>query len=310
MGAKTLTSRAILGQLFLRLQMGAAGWVNDLSMAVDSDQMSEEHRWLGMSPQMREWIGGRLVHGLREQGITIRNVEFEATVEVLVRELRLDKTGQIMQRINGLADRANSHGAKLLSELIIAGESTVAYDGQFFFDTDHVEGSSGTQSNDITHDVTTPASPTAAEMTLAVLSLISQLYSFKDDQGEPLNEGMQRVLILTPTSLWGPTLTGVTSERLAGGETNPLNNVRSQGLQIEVRQNPRLTWTDKIVGFRADGGDGGRPFIRQEEKPLDVSAQAEGSPEEFNNKRHLYGVDWTGNYGYGFWQHACLQTLV
>ena len=35
----------------------------------------------------------------------------------------------------------------------INGEATVCYDGQYFFDTDHVEGDSGTQSNDLSVDI-------------------------------------------------------------------------------------------------------------------------------------------------------------
>jgi phage major head subunit gpT-like protein len=82
------------------------------------------------------------------------------------------------------------------------------------------------------------------------------------------------------------------------------------GFNISVTVNPRLTWTDKIATFRADGGDGGAPFIRQEEKPLTSSKQAEDSPEEFSNDRWLFGVDYTGAFGYGFWQHANLATMT
>lgn len=312
MGAQTLTSRAILGMLYLRLQQGAAGWVNELSFFVDSDQYSEEHRWLGMSPQMREWIGGRHAHGLREYGQIIKNLEFEATIEVKVRELTLDKTSQIRARINGLADRANSHGAKLLSELIIAGESAVCYDGQFFFDTDHSEGDSGTQSNDLTPGATTPTNPTVTEFVDAILASIQAMYGFKDDQGEPLNEGASNFLVMCPIPLWGRAQEAVSKNNLAGGETNVLTglSVNGRSVSIEVAANPRLTWTTKFATFRRDMGDGVAPFIRQVEQPLQVSAQAEGSVEEFNNKRHLYGVDWTGNYGYGFWQHAALSTFT
>lgn len=312
MGAQTLTSRAILGRLFLRLEQGATGWVDNLSFHVDSDQFQEEHRWLGMSPQMREWIGGRNAKGLREFGQIIKNLEFEATIEVKLRELRLDKTAQIMARIDGLGDRTNSHGAKLLSDLIIAGESTVCYDGQFFFDTDHVDGDSGAQSNDVTASAAAPAAPTVTEFVDAILASIQTMYGFLDDVGEPLNEMARDFLVMTPIPLWGRAQEAVSKSNLAGGETNVLTGLSANGaaVNIEVVANPRLTWTDKFATFRRDRGDGAAPFIRQEEHPLNVSAQAEGSPEEFSNKRHLYGVDWAGNYGYAFWQHANLTTFT
>ena len=58
-----------------------------------------------------------------------------------------------------LAERGRTHYASLLSTLIVNGATTVCYDGQYFFDTDHSEGASGTQSNKIDSDISTlPAS--------------------------------------------------------------------------------------------------------------------------------------------------------
>ena len=54
----------------------------------------------------------------------------------------------------------------LINAALLAGESTVCFDGQYFFDTDHSEGDSGSQSNDITFDISdagsggTAAAPT------------------------------------------------------------------------------------------------------------------------------------------------------
>ena len=106
----------------------------------------------------------------------------EATLEVLVDDIRRDKTGQVMTRVRELAERANSHWASLLSALIIAGESTACYDGQYFFDTDHAEGDSGTQDNDIGVDISAlPAAvhgvvtaPSVEEMQQSILKGIAQ----------------------------------------------------------------------------------------------------------------------------------------
>ena len=143
------------------------GWVDPVSMLFTSDQASETYAWLGQSPAMREWIGGREAKGFRENGITIANKKYEATLEIPLDWMRRDKTGQIQVRIDEMAQRANAHWAKLLTALIEAGEAATlgtCYDGQYFFDTDHSEGDSGTQSNDISVDITTTTAPTAAEM--------------------------------------------------------------------------------------------------------------------------------------------------
>ncbi len=208
----TLSSRAIIGEYFRRLEQGASGWANQLSNFFTSDQAGEDYKWLGMSPAMREWIGERQAKGLRDNAYTIRNKAFESTLEISVDDLRRDKTGQILVRIGEQVDRANAHWARLLSTLIIAGESTACYDGELFFDTDHAEGDSGTQNNDIQVDISAlpvPATshgsttaPAPEELMHAILEGAQQILGFKDDQGEPMNENARQFMVMVPTSYW------------------------------------------------------------------------------------------------------------
>ena len=110
MGASTLSSRAIIGRFYQALEQDAGvSWVDPISMLFTSDQASETYAWLGQSPAMREWIGGRNAKGFRENGITIANKKYEATLEVPLDWMRRDKTGQIQVRIDEMAQRANAH---------------------------------------------------------------------------------------------------------------------------------------------------------------------------------------------------------
>jgi phage major head subunit gpT-like protein len=315
MGATTLSSRAIIGRFYARLEQDAgAGWTGAVGMKFDSDQESETYRWLGQSPAMREWAGGRQAKGFSENSITATNKHYESTVEFTLRELRRDKTGQVLVRIDEQAGRANSHWASLLSQLIIDGEATACYDGQYFFDTDHSEGDSGTQDNDITVDISAlPAAvhgavtaPSIEEMQQAILKAITQIQSFKDDRGEPMNELAKSFLVMVPTSLYPVAVNAVNNA------SPDLNNVRNlpAGLKIEVVANARLnaSWTDKFVVFRTDGSV--KPFIMQEEMGVKVAAKAEGSEYEFDNDAHQYGIDAWRTVAYGYWQHACLVTMV
>ena len=124
MGAGTLSSRAIIGEFYNKLAQDLGmTWIPEISMLFPSNQESETYAWLGMAPAMREWIGGRNAKGFRESGITIRNKKYESTMEVLVDEIRRDKTGQVMLRVAEQAQRANAHWASLLTTLLVAGES-------------------------------------------------------------------------------------------------------------------------------------------------------------------------------------------
>jgi phage major head subunit gpT-like protein len=313
MSAQGLSSRAIIGEFYATLEQDLGqSWIDGTSNLFDSNQESETYKWLGMAPAMREWIGGRQAKGFRENGVTIANKTFEATLEVLVDEIRRDKTGQVMVRVRELAERTNSHWAKLLTSLIINGESNVCYDGQFFFDTDHAEGDSGAQSNDLTFDATTTTAPTSGEMESAILKSVEAILGFKDDQGEPMNENARRFLVMVPVPFMSAAAGALGAQIIVDGSTSRTNRVMTMGslggFQIDLAVNARLTWTTKFATFRLDGQTKG--LIRQEEEGVSISAIAEGSEYEFQNKKHLYGVKAIRNVGYGYWQRACLTTLT
>lgn len=314
MSAISLGSRAIIGEFYRVLEQDTgAQWIDQLSMLFTSDQDSEEYRWLGQSPSMRKWVGGRLAKGFAENGITIKNQHFEATLEVLVRELRRDKTGQILIRVAELAQRTNSHWASLMSSLILAAESTLAYDGQFFFDVDHEEGKSGVQSNKIDVDISvlpatvhgTATAPSVEVLQQVIMKGVAEILGFVDDQGEPMNETASNFVVMVPTSLY---LAAAKSIAVPSGTSISEQNIPAT-MNIAVASNARLgSWTDKLAVFRTDGKV--KPFIRQQETGVEIKAKAEGSEFEFDTDAHQYGVDAWRNVGYGYWQHACLVKMI
>ena len=293
-------------------------WTDPLMMKTMSDQASEEYKWLGMAPMMREWIGGRQAKGLRENGFTVENKKFEATLEVSVDDIRRDKTDQIMLRVRDLARRTADHPAKLMSDLLLTAETALCYDGQAFFDTDHSEGDSGTISNDLSFDIDvdgasvpsaeqgTTTAPGVGVMELAILNAIQAMFGFKDDQGEPLNQGATDFMVMVPVPFWTRALAALRAPVTGQGRTNTL--VAADGFNINLQVNPRLTWTTKFAVFRTDAET--KPFFWQEELPVEIAAVAEGSELEFDEDIHRYGVKAINNVGFGFWQHACLTTLV
>ncbi len=309
-----LTSRAIVGEIYNRLTAGDASWVSRYAMKINSSQETETYGWLGQVPQMREWIGGRQPKELREHTFSIKNKDHEATLEILTKHLRRDQSGQIRVRIGELSRRVLSYPMKLMSTLMINGESQLCYDGQYFFDTDHAEGDSGSQSNDLSVDISglavavhgTATAPSVGEMQQAILLAVQAILGFKDDQGEPMNEGATEFEVMVPTSLWAVAVAAVALPMIDNGNANTIPALDK--LKITPVVNPRLTWTDKFAVYRTDGET--KPFILQEEVPVAVDAIAEGSELEFKEKKHWYGVEWGGNVGYGFWQHACLVTMV
>lgn len=316
MDQSILSSRAIIGMYYARLEANPGmAWIDGVSNMFNSDQASETYPFLGQSPAMREWVGGRQAKGLAGDSLMITNKHFEATLEIELRDLRRDKTGQIEARVNEFADRSMTHWASLLSTLIINGTSTVCYDGQYFFDTDHSEGSSGTQDNDITVDISAlPAAvhgsttaPSVEEMQQSILKGIAQILSFKDNQGEPMNENANRFLALVPVSLYLTAVAAVSTLMTAALQQN-LNPNLIAGLTVDVQMNPRLTWTDSFAIFRTDSPIKG--LIRQSETEGNLKIKDENSEFAFDNDAIQIGIDAWRNVGYGYWQRACYVTLI
>lgn len=312
MGAQGLSSRAIIGEFFRRLEQNdGIGYVNRIGTTpFPSDQAQEEYKWLGQAPAMREWVGGRQAKGLRENGYIVKNKKYESTLEVLVDEIRRDKTAQVMIRVAEQAERANAHWAKLMSAAVLAGESTVCYDGQYFFDTDHSEGESGTLSNDLSYDATTATAPTSVEMEAAILKSVEAMFGFKDDQGEPINETAMDFVVMVPVPFMSVAAAALKNPIITDANGMRTGTIATAlgGFNFQLVVNPRLSWTTKFATFRADGNV--KPFIRQEEVPLEVAAIAEGSELEFKEDKHQYGIKAIRGLDYGYWQHACLTTFT
>lgn len=316
MDASLLSSRAIMGMYFARLEMDAGmGWIDGISNLFGSDQASETYNFLGQTPAMREWLGSRQAKGFSGQGVTILNKHYEGTIEIQKKDARRDKTGQLEARMFEFADRGQTHWASLLSALLLNGASTVCYDGQYYFDTDHVEGQSGSQSNKITVDISAlPAAvhgvitaPSVEEAQQVLLAGIAQIMGFKDDQGEPMNENARAFTVVVPVSLFLVFSAAVAAITTAALQQN-LNPNLIKGITIDVQMNARLTWDDTVAIFRTDSPIKG--FIRQVEQEVELKAKAEGSEFEFDNDAWQFGIDGWRGVGYGYWQRACLVTMT
>lgn len=316
MDLSILSSRAVVGMYYARLENpNAAGWLDGVSNLFGSDQASEQYPFLGQVPRMREWIGGRQAKGLRQNSLTIRNRHYESTIEIALSDLRRDKTPQIQARISEFADEGDAHWGTLVSSLIQNGASTVCYDGQYYFDTDHAEGDSGAQSNDITVDISAlpcavhgaVTAPSVEEMQQSIVKGIAQILSFKDDRGRPMNSNARSFLVTVPVGLWIPAVAAVTAITTAALQQN-VNPSLLAGMKIDVQMMPELTWTDSFAVWRTDGPIKG--LIRQNEMDPQLKLKDESSEFAFDNDAIQIGIDAWRGADYGLWQRSCYVTMV
>jgi len=113
-----------------------------VAMKVPSSVREETYAWLGNFPKLREWIGERHVKSLQAHGYSIRNKDWEGTIEVDRNDIEDDNIGVYAPLVNEMGRAAAAHYDELVFGLLAQGFSTLCYDGQYFFDTDHPVGGS------------------------------------------------------------------------------------------------------------------------------------------------------------------------
>jgi phage major head subunit gpT-like protein len=309
MAFEKITAEGVIGTFFLRLAQDLGDtWIPKVSRNFPSTQEIETYGWLGQVPGLREWIGGRQPKGLSEKSYQLRNAKYEGTLRIAGDDIRRDKTGQVNVRLGEFSQRANAHWMSLFTTLLENAQTAVCYDGQYFFDTDHSEGSSGTQSNLLSVSLATFAvtlsglasQPSYEQMQLSILKAIRTMLAYKDDQGEPMNENMREFLVMAPINLWMPAAAAI--KQNAGVATLLPDVLHSSNLSITVVPNARLTWTEDFAVF-ATGGDVAA-LIAQEEVPLQTQLVGPGSELYFKEDCWDLGVWASRAAGYGYWQRA------
>ena len=108
-----------------------------VSTTVPSSTGAEEYAWLGKFPNVREWLGDRVVNGAQSHGYTIKNKSFELTVGVPRAAIEDDQYGVYTPMMQEMGSAIAAHPDQLVFSLLGAGATTLCYDGQYFFDTDH-----------------------------------------------------------------------------------------------------------------------------------------------------------------------------
>lgn len=109
-----------------------------VAMMTTSGTSEEEYAWLGQFPALREWIGERHLHALRAHGFKIKNRDFESTVTIPRNDMEDDKFGLYGPMFSEMGRVTKVHPDTLVFGLLKDGFAVNCYDGQNFFDTDHV----------------------------------------------------------------------------------------------------------------------------------------------------------------------------
>lgn len=235
----------------------------EISMRVDSGRREENYGFLGSMPGVREWLGDRQFHKLRAATYALKNKKWEDSLEIEKDDISDDSMGLYGPLIQELGTEAALHPDDLMIETIINGESELCFDGQFFFDNDHVWGDSGSLSNDLTYTVSDTAAVTSTEFKGAYHQARRKMQQLKNDHGNFLNRvragAMSNLVLLVP-----PELDVAAHEAIRAVVISQTSNIVLDAPRIVVM--PQLTTSTKFYLLNLEGAL--KPFIFQAREPL------------------------------------------
>lgn len=108
-----------------------------LATVIPSSTQSNTYGWLGAFPQMREWVGERVIKDMKEFAYQIANRKFESTLGVERVDIEDDNLGQYRVMAREMADEYERFMNRNVAALLTGGFANLCYDGQKFFDVDH-----------------------------------------------------------------------------------------------------------------------------------------------------------------------------
>ncbi len=264
-----------------------------VAMLIPSSGEQENYAWLGDMPSLREWIGERAIKKLIEKSYSIKNKDFEASIEISKNKIEDDAYGVYSPMFQRMGEAAAQWADEMLFELLPKGFEELCYDDKAFFAKDHPVGTGNKTKNvsNMTNKALTLESYIAAR---------SAMMSFKNDEGRPMN--IVPDLLVVPPSLEKIARdilkTDFSTDASGKVQSNPYKDT------AEILVVPYLAAHEK-KWFLLDTRKAIKPFIYQERKAPEFASITDPNSEHvFKQNTFLYGVEARGNVGFSFWQLA------
>jgi phage major head subunit gpT-like protein len=289
-------------QLDMRFQRGYTGrkqYYQQFSDIVPSSTKQNVYSWMAELPGLRKWTGPKLVRNLSTRAVALVNDDYEDTYELDRNDIEDDIAGNYANREQLMGDAASRWPDDLMTDVVKAGTTALAFDGQFFFDTDHPvdmdDSGAGVYANLLTSKPLTQANFNAA---------YAAMQSFVGESGKPLE--------VTPTILMvQPAQREIALEITKGGLIAQLakNVAGSENVGASAASNVNVGEVTPLINPRLVGDTTGawyllstdrmKPFIFQQREPVHpVQMIDPQNPTVFNQRKWTRGVEARGAGGY------------
>lgn len=301
--AGMIVNKAALNAVFLNLKTtfnmafdtAPSVW-EKIAMLVPSGSSENQYNWLAYFPKMRKWVGEKAIKSLEAFKYTIKNDDWEATVEVDRNDIEDDNLGIYAPQAQMAGWSAKQLPDEIVMELVNKGFENKCYDEQYFFDTDHPVGDGAGGVSSISNKgvaVLSMATLAAAQASLGAARIA--MMKFKNNEGQPLNI-MPSVLLVPPALLDVATVL-CNNGRLEDGKQNPYKGCCT--VVCDTRLTSDTAW------YLLDATKPVKPFVYQQRKaPVFVEQTDPQTEDVFNKRKFKFGAEARAAGGYGFWQLA------
>lgn len=253
---------------------------------------SESFNWLGGMPEVKQWVDDAQFETFEAFAYSVAIKKWQAGIQVTREDIVDDKLGAVLPRINDLGGVVRRHPGKLVWQKLNAGDASICYDGEYFFDTDHPGG----QSNKIT-----------GVLNSANLNAMIELFLGRRDRYGNLRDTRMTHLVVPP-ALRSTARALLEPDTLANGATN----LDAGAVQLIVL--PELqygTGGSAVKWYGFDLSRGIKPFVYLEREGVTLEAQdAPESENAFLRQIYRYNAWYRGNVDYLFWELAAMSTGV
>lgn len=298
-----LVNKESIGAAFVALKVlfnkafdaAPATWQR-IAMKVPSTTSQNDYAWLSTFPKMRKWIGDKAIKALEAFKYTIKNDDFEATVEVDRNDIEDDQLGIYAPQAQMAGESAKQLPDEIVYDLVNGAFVNKCFDGQNFIDANHPVGDGKGNTVNVSNKGTKKlSSATLAAAKASYGAARTAMRKFKDDEGRPLNVNPD--VLLVPPALEDEARLLMTVDKLEDGKPNPYRGTAE--VVVDGRLESDTAW------FLLDTKKPIKPFIYQERKaPVFVQQIDPQADDVFSRKKFKFGAEARAAGGYGFWQLA------
>jgi phage major head subunit gpT-like protein len=274
--------------------------VDTLATVVSSTHKIETYGWMQRLLAMREWVGPRVIQGMKTQSYTLENKSFESTLGVDREEIEDDSLGLFNPRAAEFGRVAARIWFQLLIDaLAVAGTTGLGFDGLSLLNASHTLNPAGVQSNKNIGTTVLARTMDLAGMISNQVQIDKVVLAMRNFTGE---DG--RFLGVSPTHLIVSPLNEMAARQAVGsGVTMPTGGTNVFSGYLEVLVIPELM--NVAAGeawYVADLSAPIKPLILQKRKEVELVSKTSLTDDNvFWQREFIWGIDCRGVAGYGPW---------